>query len=425
MRWLLSVVMLCCLTVAAQSELLVEENFDYDVGDLDGMDGGSGFGDGWEVFSEFTFEIANPGSPMTYNMPGGGTISGGETALRFGNDEEDIVLENEVDALTREFATPIDADDVYFSFLYRYDEDGFIDNNDFVVWYFNSAGGPQFGLKGNGGDGSVPDDIVGRVNGQFAPPHQAYVEEFDISDEEGNLGTDFFIVGKISRADASDDPDDYDQVSVWVDPSASDADSPHAIGEALPEDFLDVSLNSLGLRAFNQEPGDAMWWDALRIGTTWESVTSPMGGQGLAGDFNGNGDLDVEDIDALSADIRAGATTPSQDLTGDGLVNDADRAAWVVDLKNTWFGDANLDGEFNSSDFVQVFTTGKFETDIDATWSDGDWNGDGRFNSSDFVAAFSDGGFEIGPRPAVANVPEPSGLVLVAFALLGIWRKHK
>ena len=405
--------------------MLVEENFDYETGELEGLNGGTGFSDGWEVFSEFTFEIANPGTPMSYNMPGGGTISGGDTALRFGNDEEEgIVLANETDALTRPFAESIDADDVYFSFLYRYDEEGFIDDNDFVVWYFNSTGGPQFGLKGNGGNGSVPDDIVGRVNGQFAPPHQAYVEEFDISDEEGNLGQDFFIVAKVSRAGNSDDEEDYDEVSIWVDPSAGDENAPDAIAEALPEDILELSFDSIGLRAFSQEPGDAMWWDALRIGTTWESVTSPMGGQGVAGDFNGNGELDAEDIDILNADIRAGIGLPAQDLNGDGAINAADRTAWVHDLKNTWFGDANLDGEFNSSDFVQVFTAGKFESDVDATWADGDWNGDGRFNSSDFVAAFGDGGFEIGPR-AVENVPEPSAIVLVGFATLAILRKRK
>ena len=61
-------------------------------------------------------------------------------------------------------------------------------------------------------------------------------------------------------------------------------------------------------------------------------------------------------------------------------------------------GDSNLDGEFNSSDFVFVFTAGKYETGEAATWGEGDWDGNQLFESTDFVAAFSAGGYEVGPR---------------------------
>ena len=132
---------------------------------------------------------------------------------------------------------------------------------------------------------------------------------------------------------------------------------------------------------------------------------------GPPGDFDGDGDLDVADIDLLAMESAAGTNNPSFDINGDGSVNGLDVTAWAKDLHNSWIGDANADGEFNSGDFVQVFGAGKFETDQDAKWSEGDWNGDGKFNSGDFVAAFSDGGFELGPR-AVATVPEPSSIVV-------------
>ena len=60
-----------------------------------------------------------------------------------------------------------------------------------------------------------------------------------------------------------------------------------------------------------------------------------------------------------------------------------------------------------------MLSAGKYEVDEEAVWSTGDFNGDGRANSSDLVAALSDGGYELGPRAAVASVPEPSSLVLL------------
>lgn len=165
--WL--VVLLSFATTNVQADVLMQESFEYDLGEIDGADGGVGFDGEWFVESQFTMEVVELDAPMQYSVPGGGVINGGSTALRFGNDD-DILLDNEIAGLSRDFENIIEADEVYFSYLYRYDEDGFIDDNDFVVWWFNSASGPQVGLKGNGGDGSVVDDIVGRVNGQFAPP---------------------------------------------------------------------------------------------------------------------------------------------------------------------------------------------------------------------------------------------------------------
>ena len=94
-------------------------------------------------------------------------------------------------------------------------------------------------------------------------------------------------------------------------------------------------------------------------------------------------------------------------------------SGWTSQLKNTWIGDANLDLEFNSSDMVQVFVAGKYETGEDANWDAGDWNGDRKFNSGDMVAAFVAGGYEKGKRGAAANaVPEPATWVLALLAAL-------
>ena len=106
------------------------------------------------------------------------------------------------------------------------------------------------------------------------------------------------------------------------------------------------------------------------------------------------------------------------DLNGDGLVDIADRTKWVEELSNTYYGDANFDGQFNSSDFVVVFGAAKYETGNPAKWAEGDWNGDGLFNSTDFVAAFGGAGYEKGERDGgLMVVPEPSS---IALALLGL-----
>ncbi len=149
-----------------------------------------------------------------------------------------------------------------------------------------------------------------------------------------------------------------------------------------------------------------------------------FGGGGLLGDFNNNGTYDAEDIDLLSAEVRDGMDPPEFDLNSDGLVNQDDRSEWVEVLAKTYFGDANIDGEFNSGDLVAVFQDGKFDLDEEATWAQGDWNGDHRFGTGDLVAAFQDGGFEMGPRGAMAAVPEPSTLVLLICGFIVGWRRR-
>ena len=134
----------------------------------------------------------------------------------------------------------------------------------------------------------------------------------------------------------------------------------------------------------------------------------------VVGDFNGNGERDPGDLDLMvgSDDLRF-------DLNGDGTVSADDRLFWIENLSNTYVGDSNFDGEFNSSDFVAVFAAAKYETGLAATYAEGDSNGDGFFNSSDFVVAFGGGGYERGPRDGgLMVVPEPCSITQIASAFL-------
>jgi hypothetical protein len=180
----------------------------------------------------------------------------------------------------------------------------------------------------------------------------------------------------------------------------------------VPEETLEVSFHVFNF-TFGVEPYTSWFDDTL----------FRFGNVALPGDFNQDGQLSEVDVNLLIDAIVAGGNAAAFDLTNDQLVNQQDLQGWVKDLRRTWIGDASLDGEFNSADFVKVFQAGKFEQNVAATWGEGDWTGDHRFNSSDFVAAFQDGGFERGPRGATPGVPEPSGLALVLIGSLCLLRK--
>lgn len=155
--------------------------------------------------------------------------------------------------------------------------------------------------------------------------------------------------------------------------------------------------------------------DALIV-TQFTIVSRVMTG----GDYDGNRVLDVGDLDLQANAIRR------QDLTfdenDDGSVDGVDRRVWVTEYRGTWFGDANLDGKFDSTDLITIFTAGQFEDEIEdnSGWADGDWNGDGDFDSADLVIAFIDGGYEQGQRAASNAVPEPVSFPIFMVAMTGI-----
>jgi hypothetical protein len=141
--------------------------------------------------------------------------------------------------------------------------------------------------------------------------------------------------------------------------------------------------------------------------TATGSVTLVAVGQ--PGDFDVNGALDVNDLDRLTAAVRQGADL-SYDINRDGMLDSEDHWVWIHELRGTHFGDANLDGEFNSNDLVQVLAAGVYETGDRAGWAEGDWNGDDIFDTSDMVAAFTDAAYEKASRSEL--VPEPTSTVL-------------
>jgi hypothetical protein len=138
-----------------------------------------------------------------------------------------------------------------------------------------------------------------------------------------------------------------------------------------------------------------------------------------SGDFDSDGDFDCDDIDALVVEIVAGTHQVTFDMTGDNLVDLADRDAWLaaagahnLPSGNPYLhGDANLDGSVDGSDFG-VWNANKF-TGV-AAWCSGDFTADGVVDGSDF-GIWNAHKFQ--SADGVSAVPEPGVAALLVFAL--------
>jgi hypothetical protein len=191
-------------------------------------------------------------------------------------------------------------------------------------------------------------------------------------------------------------------------------------------DFVDISGlgagQTLQLLFPGDTPNESSGWTIAdaNFGTFEGDITGCF-------DSDKDGDLDCADIDALINEIAAGTNNMAFDYTGDGLVDLADRDAWLVEAgaqnlgpgRTYLLGDANLDGNVDVSDF-NIWNSNKFQAN--AAWCSGDFNGDGNVDVSDFNA-WNSNKFQ----SAAAAVPEPDGVTafLVSSLLLLIRRRRR
>ena len=124
-------------------------------------------------------------------------------------------------------------------------------------------------------------------------------------------------------------------------------------------------------------------------GDGFDIVVTAVGGGSVTGDFDGDGDVDCDDIDLFAGTFGsvAGGSPADRDLTGDGTVDIADALmhiqTLVVTMPNgvtgTFQGDVNCDGNVNvlGDAFVLVASLG---TTSGAVYTDGDLNFDGAVN---------------------------------------------
>ncbi|MEM8681270.1 MAG: hypothetical protein AAGF97_18135, partial [Planctomycetota bacterium] len=172
-----------------------------------------------------------------------------------------------------------------------------------------------------------------------------------------------------------------------------------------------LNLNGLEIR-YNTLIGDAS-----------QIFDVPVTEGGPNPDFDGDGSLNISDIDALVEMIDVGDHLRPFDLNGDGPVDADDLSLWLLEAGRENLasgqaylrGDANLDGIVDGNDFI-AWSANKFQ-DI-PKWSHGDFNADGRVDGQDFVI------WNQNKFTAARPVPEslPSGWTLyLLLALAGRW----
>ncbi len=134
-----------------------------------------------------------------------------------------------------------------------------------------------------------------------------------------------------------------------------------------------------------------------RGATSTKTVTvTVIGESDREGDLDGDSLLNLTDIQLMCSAILTTGSPARSDLDKNGQINSGDMDYLVRTLLGTTYGDANLDGVFNTTDLVFVFQAGHYDDGIEdnSTWATGDWNCDREFDSSDLVVAFQVGGFQ-------------------------------
>ncbi|MCA9217208.1 MAG: cadherin-like domain-containing protein, partial [Planctomycetales bacterium] len=126
-----------------------------------------------------------------------------------------------------------------------------------------------------------------------------------------------------------------------------------------------------------------------------QTVSITIGTGVTFGDFDSSGAVDAADIDLLAFAIRN--QDSAFDLNGDNRLDAEDLNFMITEIVGTTFGDANLDGVFDSGDLVEIFKHGQYEDAMpgNSGWATGDWDGDGDFTSADFLVAFKSGQYEV------------------------------
>ncbi len=184
-----------------------------------------------------------------------------------------------------------------------------------------------------------------------------------------------------------------------------------------------TDLASKGTVVVNAVPTAGRQGGKVDVGTGRVTVASGLAPTSLVeeiiagrGDGSWNGTNGVTST-AVAADVALGVPR---------AVGWLDNGGGSVTFAYAALGDTNLDWQVDVLDVANVLAAGKFNSDGVATWEEGDFNYDGIVNVLDIADFITTGLYDAGTyNPpagavgAVAAVPEPSALCLLAIGGLG------
>ena len=131
-------------------------------------------------------------------------------------------------------------------------------------------------------------------------------------------------------------------------------------------------------------------------------------------DFDGSGEIDVNDLDMLCTAVAANSETPNLDFDlSDNEELTTQDVALFLQLAGSLTGDADLNGSVTFPDFLALSAGFGAE----GSWSSGDFDCNGTVEFPDFLALSAEFG---NGTAAAASVPEPNGLSMLLFAAVGM-----
>lgn len=111
----------------------------------------------------------------------------------------------------------------------------------------------------------------------------------------------------------------------------------------------------------------------------------------LLGELSGDSVVDATDIDLLFLELARGTQQSEFDLNADGAVDMTDADELVRNILDTQFGDADLDGDVDFTDFGLL--ANHFGSTESSGWATGDFDGDRAVSFRDFVLLTNQFGF--------------------------------
>ena len=361
----------------------------------------------------------------------------------------------------------------------RYDQNGFVDTSPIpesaktneTVWFGHRDVDVPWGKRG-AGDGVSLETLTGGVSGQEAVNGIVYVPgRVDYDDPTTWVGHDWYWPDQ--KWDHDNDPLTADATA----PLPLPADT--AAGEPLPNIAIDGSLtysdnsatgytgvmshgfgglgygsgSAFGYRhltlGFKLEEADGTHYgwvaydpgvdlDRVRVRSVfgWAYNTTPYaaaeltweGDPSVPGDFDGDGDVDADDIDILCANMGS-LDLATYDLDGSGVVDEADMIFHIETLveydtdgdgtpdgQGTHQGDFNLDGVVNATD-LQLMKSSFGLSGVG--YALGNANCDTVVNATDLQILKATFGL------VASAVPEPATLTMLVLGACGLMARRR